>query len=391
MKLILRNSIIAFSQIIFVPVVFCFLPVRILRKIFFRKRFLSLWVGTPIINMAHNARAERLLGVSSYSVVFDTYFITNDFDFNLSRISRSFPLRVLMQNLVFLLSTVLADRVHGYTDRLILPCYKKYFPNIVEMIIYKLYGIELVFWTYGADVRTEKSTRALGSPNMCEVCEARYANCICDDGLMADKEELIHKYAKMFISMGDMSEYAKDSVSDLYFWPIDLENTKYSPVYPNPSEKIVIGHAPNHRHLKGSEYLISAVNSLKFKGCNVELLLIEGVPNKEALEMYKTCDIIFDQCIIGFHGYFALEGMALGKPVMCYIRKPHEYLLNHTECPIINVEYNTIEEILQQLLSDKAQLVRIGEESRKYIEKYHSYNAFAERLYELYKSRGLRI
>jgi glycosyltransferase involved in cell wall biosynthesis len=119
--------------------------------------------------------------------------------------------------------------------------------------------------------------------------------------------------------------------------------------------------------------------------------LIEGVPNKEALEMYKTCDIIFDQCIIGFHGYFALEGMALGKPVMCYIRKPHEYLLNHTECPIINVEYNTIEEILQQLLSDKAQLVRIGEESRKYIEKYHSYNAFAERLYELYKSRGLRI
>lgn len=39
---------------------------------------------------------------------------------------------------------------------------------------------------------------------------------------------------------------------------------------------IVVGHMPNHRGVKGTEFLIDAIERLKSEGVKVELLLIEG-------------------------------------------------------------------------------------------------------------------
>src|SRR2546426_901625 len=61
-------------------------PLRLLRKLFTR-RVVSLWTGTPIITMATNCRAERLLGVDAKSLVFFAYYITQEFDYNLSRLT----------------------------------------------------------------------------------------------------------------------------------------------------------------------------------------------------------------------------------------------------------------------------------------------------------------
>ena len=44
--------------------------------------------GTPIITIAVNARAERMLGCRAHSIVTHTYFITDAFDYDLSRFSR---------------------------------------------------------------------------------------------------------------------------------------------------------------------------------------------------------------------------------------------------------------------------------------------------------------
>ncbi len=49
------------------------------------RRTRSLWAGSPIINMAVNARAERLLGVDADSLVYETYYITDAFTYDLSR------------------------------------------------------------------------------------------------------------------------------------------------------------------------------------------------------------------------------------------------------------------------------------------------------------------
>src|SRR5581483_4464472 len=51
-----------------------------------------------------------------------------------------------------------------------------------------------------------------------------------------------------------------------------------------------------------------------------ELDVVEGVPHEEARRRYARADIVVDQLNAGWHGVFALEAMALGKPVVTYLK-----------------------------------------------------------------------
>ena len=81
--------------------------------------------------------------------------------------------------------------------------------------------------------------------------------------------------------------------------------------------------------------------------------------------------------------------MALGKPVMCYIRKPEKYLLHPNECPIINTNITTLENDILRLTNNKKELRKIGIKGREYIENYFSLKAFSERLKKAYKELGV--
>ena len=118
--------------------------------------------------------------------------------------------------------------------------------------------------------------------------------------------------------------------------------------------------------------------------------MVEGVPNDRALELYRTADLVFDQCLIGFHGYFALEAMALGKPVICYIRDPKRYLLDSQNCPIINVHRDQLKNSLRGFATaNRGALPDIGYRSRRYVERHFSKAAFVSRLGECYKKLGV--
>ncbi|CAN1209694.1 Glycosyltransferase [Tumidithrix helvetica PCC 7403] len=356
----------------------------------------SLWTGAPIITLALKAKSEVLLGVNAKSLVYDTYFVTSNFDYNLKPWTSIPILGKLTSLFTFLWVCLWADRIHMYMDRGVLLSRKPLQSDFRELFVYKLLGISIFFWTYGADVRSRQTTQNLGEPNCCTECPSIGKACICDEQTRIQHLEKLKRYATAIFSMGDMIEYTAGSRNDLFFWPLDLfgaKAEKYQPVYPRKdSEKpIRIVHAPNHRAFKGTHFLVEAVERLTAQGVPVELVLVEKIANEQALEIYRSADIIFDQCLIGFHGYFALEGMAMGKPVMCYIRKPQEYLMHPEECPIVNTHINTLEQDIYQLVSDRDRLYEIGIKSRQYIEKYFTLEAFANRLKKNYEDLGISI
>ncbi|NET57861.1 MAG: glycosyltransferase [Symploca sp. SIO2E6] len=372
------------------------LPLRIITKKFSRRQPLSLWTGTPIITMAFNARAESLMGVNAKSLVYRPYFITKDFDYNLSRWTSVPIIAGLVSLAVFLWACLSVDRLHFYCDRGLLFPRKPFSLDYRELFVYKLLKIPVFFWTYGADIRSRQTTKGLGDPNCCSECTLVGKACICDEAKRIHNLEKLKHYSKAIFSMGDMIEYTPGSRNDLFFWPIDLYGAnadKYEPAYPQPdaTKPIRIVHAPNHRMFKGTHFLIEAVKNLQAEGIPVELTLVEKVPNDEALNIYRSADLIFDQCLIGFHGYFALEGMAMGKPVMCFIRKPQEYLLHPEECPIINTQITNLEKDICTLVENRQQLRDIGISSRQYIEKYFTLEAFAERLKTAYEDLGVTV
>jgi hypothetical protein len=352
----------------------------------------SLWAGTPILNMAINARAERLLGVQAESLVWETYFITNDFTYDLSRwrscgpwwFQRWFPWFVLLW------ACFRYDRFHFYCDRTLTQFREV---SEEELKLLRSLGKEIYFYAYGADIRTRNITHALGEPNFCTECPQPGFSCVCSEQMHENNYQVLTRYATAIFSTGDTIHYTPGSRKDLFYLPVDLEaenGLRYHPQYPDVSSKapIRVVHAPNHRGFKGTRYIIAAVERLRAEGLPLELILVEGVPNRQAIDIYRTADIIFDQCMAGGHGYFALEAMAIGKPVMVFIRDPDRYLLDPKECPLINSPPDQVEAVLRDLVRYRQRLFELGKQGRQYIEKHFSMMAFAMRLKKTYRELG---
>ena len=358
-------------------------------------RNVSVWTGAPIITVAKNCKAERRLGFRSVSVVRTTYYITDEFDWVLNRIGGgSRILTFALEYLAFFVICMSALQVHAYFDGGILAPRKRRQFNPLELNAYRLLRIRLFVWTYGADVRTRDATLRLGEPNCCTDCTQVGVACICDEAAGRSNFERVKSVASACFSMGDMIEYTPGSKKNAFFWPIDLDvdlGRRYVPVFPDETSNapLRVVHAPNHREFKGTRYLEAAISTLRKEGVDIELVMVERVSNDEALRIYRSADVIFDQCMIGFHGYFALEAMALGKPVMCYIRKPDEYLLHSEECPIINTHRETVAEDLRSLIGHRGKLRKLGVQGRRYIEMYYSQDAFASRLRTAYSDMGV--
>ncbi len=360
-----------------------------------REPRISYWTGTPILTLAQNAASERLLGQRAISMVRFNYRISEDFDVVLARWCGGRPwLLYPLTGFAFLALLATASRVHTFADGGLLPAARRKRIATAELLAYRLFRIPHMVWTYGADVRTRDITMALGPQNCCTDCPQIGKACICDPIQGERNLARLRANGAMLFSMGDMIEYTPGSRNNLFFWPLDLTGSHAATQRPEELQAALPGplrvvHAPNHREFKGTRFLEAAVADLQAEGVPIELVMVEKLSNREALDVYRTADVIFDQCLIGFHGYFALEAMALGKPVMCYIRKPEQYLLEPQECPIINTHVDTLREDLRRLAYLRDQLVAIGQRGRAYVERYYSRAAFAARLRRAYQDLGI--
>src|SRR5215831_6829667 len=162
----------------------------------------------------------------------------------------------------------MADQVHAYVDGGILPSRRRLSFHPLELWSYRVLGIRLLVWTYGADVRTRDKTVKLGEYNCCTDCTQVGLACICDSERWRENYARVARTATAVFSMGDMIEYTPGSRNDLFFWPIDLtaqEGRRYDPVYPRLnkySSKVV----PMKKHLRSTNPpMLSLINvSLDF-------------------------------------------------------------------------------------------------------------------------------
>jgi len=225
-------------------------PIIKLIKSYILKNKISIWTGAPIINLAINAKAERLLGIQSYSLVSNVYFISEKFDFVLSKFCKYKIIIFFLRYLSCFLICIFASKVHAYVDGGILPQKKFRSFNDFEIRLYKLFSIDLFIWTFGADVRTRTKTINLGRVNCCTDCSQIGKACVCNDDLFNTNYQILLKNSKAIFAMGDMAEYTPGSINNLFFWPVNLyENENlYIPHYPlkKSLKPLRIVHATNH-------------------------------------------------------------------------------------------------------------------------------------------------
>ena len=161
-----------------------------------------------------------------------------------------------------------------------------------------------------------------------------------------------------------------------------------TPVFPDIRvKKPVVVHAPSNSGRKGSNWIIEAANKLNDR---IDFVLVENKSQEEAIELYRKADIIIDQISVGAYGVFAIEGMALGKPVLSYISDKVRKSLPNT-CPIQNIEPDTIYDVLNKLSCNPKLRRKIGIQGRKYVEEYHDYTKNAKLLKDIYEGHYKKI
>jgi len=164
--------------------------------------------------------------------------------------------------------------------------------------------------------------------------------------------------------------------------PPGIDLAAIAPAPPSERERPLIVHAPSSRRRKGSEQVIAAV-----EGLDADLELVEGLHHDEAFERYRAADIVVDQLNAGWYGLFAVEAMALGKPVVTFL---HDEAIRRTEeafgtrVPIVSATAETLREVLRPLVADATRRRELGAASRAYVERVHDLETVTDRLLALY-------
>jgi len=166
--------------------------------------------------------------------------------------------------------------------------------------------------------------------------------------------------------------------------PPGLDLSEYEPVPPVERERPLVVHAPSNLEKKGTRFVVEACEQLP-----VDLDVVHGVPHEEAVDRFKRADIVVDQMHYLWHGVFAIESMAYGKPVVTSL---DEAAVRQTEeafgvaVPIVSATPETLVERLRPLVASFAERRRLGEAGRAYVEQVHDIDKLADRLIEVYES-----
>ena len=369
----------------------------------FRRKGIDVGLGPePLINNLYHKKALEHYGYSAQTFVADVYFITDEFDVRSDKIFDGKPL-YLRKPLKYLAC------LHLFILSLLrYKCLFIYFTGgplglatallwRIEPLLYRLAKLKIVVMPYGGDV--QELSRSANLLYKCAI-SVDYPEHRFRRKRIASRIDLWTRRADHVISGCEWVDY-------MYYWDtlmlahfsIDTDVWKpavaHETTSPAKAGKLKILHAPNHRAIKGTQYFLDAVKELREEGLEIELILLERVPNEEVKQAMASADIVADQLIIGWYAMFALEGMAMGKPVLCYLREDLQqlYIASDLVCaneiPIINCSPATVKEAIRALVSDRDRLAEIGKRSREYVIEHHSTQAVGKVFDRINRSIGL--
>ncbi len=348
----------------------------------------------PMINNVYHKKALQCVGYSAETFVDSCFFITDEFDWKIIPASDLIRRLLRESNYIYLFSIFRYRCLYLYFNGGAL--YATALLWRFEPLLYRVAGVRTVVMPYGGDVQD-----MLRTPNL------MFRHVVSQDYplLHQNSKKISHKI-DIWCSRADHIISGCDWVDYMPFWntlmiahfSIDTKLWKPSSTVPggNYSERpLRILHAPNHRSIKGSDFFIRAVEELRAEGALIELILVQGLPNVEIRRLIESVDLVADQLIIGWYAMFAIEAMAMGKPVLCYLREDLERLyidaglLQEKEVPLINCRPATVKETLRMLMQDPARLVDAASRGPAYVKRHHSLEAVGAVFADINRKIGL--
>ncbi|WP_229683123.1 glycosyltransferase family 4 protein [Virgibacillus oceani] len=254
-----------------------------------------------------------------------------------------------------------------------------FFPDKKDLEILKQAGKKMIVHHHGSDIRIPSVARK-NNPYVRTKPE-------WTDEKINHNVSILSKYMDHAIVQDyELEGYISNSYKYVHVIPHTIDVQQFNPQFSQTKNNSpLIVHAPSSRYIKGTEFILNAVQELKRSGLAFRFKLIEGLPNQEAKNLLAKSDIVIDQLRIGAYGFVSSEAMALGKPVICYIRD--DLVAKYPkELPIVNANPDTIVEVLKSLIANPLKRNELGKKGRKYVKLYHDAPAAAKKYIEIYNS-----
>lgn len=181
--------------------------------------------------------------------------------------------------------------------------------------------------------------------------------------------------------------------------PPGVDLARIEPAPPSDRPRPLIVHAPSSRRRKGTDAVIAAC-----EGLDADLELVEGLHHEEAFERYRAADIVVDQLNAGWYGLFAIEAMALGKPVVAtdysanvdFMNAGNGFPVRYRLVPIerdhgpyragwlwAEPDEEHAAEQMRRVFADPAAARRVGERARADVREQLSHEAVGRRIRRL--------
>lgn len=333
-------------------------------------RVLHIPYGSPMIELC---RALRLKGVDATSY----HFTENTFKFK--------PDKCLKLNLLTKsdekenkLKSFLQESIQQY-DIFHFHFGETFFPDKRDLEMLKQAGKKMVVHHHGSDIRLLSVAKSFNNPYI------RVKPEWTEEKIYKNVATLSNYIDHAIVQDHELEGYISNLYKHTHVIPHTIDVNRFKANYPavkNASPLIV--HAPTSRDLKGTEFILNAVNELKRLGLSFRFKLIEKMSYDETINLLSQSDIVIDQLRIGASGYISSEAMAFGKPAVCYIR--NDLVPKYPQgLPIVNANPSTITNVLKDLILNPQKRNELGIRGRKYVETYHHAPIVADKYVDIYK------
>ena len=377
------------KRLMFNIVVLAFLPAFLLAALLpGRRRTLYVWGSAPLLCNRYWCEAMREAGFDSVTIMSGVYGINRRDDFD--RLFEDFapnglprPVRFAIGSCLALIFLLRRARVlHGsfFGFALGLSAFWR-----LEGWLLRRAGVRTILIAYGFDAWLYSS---IIDPSLRHALLSSYPELARNEPATRAKVDYWNRHASILLTGLMIDGLGRWDVTFNQLFSIDTRT--WSPKADhnrndgrNGSVKVL--HTPNHRGFKGTEFVVEAVERLRGEGLDVELVLLEGVPNDQVRPIMQGVDILAEQFIATGYAMSGIEGMASGLPVMAnleheaYTRVFRRYSFLD-ECPILSTTPETLADNLRLLVTNPDLRAELGRAGRHYVEKYHSY-ATAQHLF----------
>lgn len=361
----------------------CFLPIVFASAFLARLQFRRIkgprlvWGSTPIINNSYWSKAMRKAGFASETFTVDFYSKINrrsDWDKILNEQYRWTPWHI-KRFIAFIHGLFLYDVFFLSFDGFFIgntPI--RYF----QAQFLKLAGKKVIIIPYGSDAYVYKNVRST----------TLLSGLLLSYPLASRQQERIEKNVAYWTKYADAMIPGFMGPDGFGRWDtlvtstlcLDLNQWKSSKKCNNSDgsfDEVVVVHAPNHRGVKGTEFIKQAVDKLKDEGLKIKFMLIEGLQNKEVKELLEIdADILIEQLVFTGYSMNGLEGLASGLPTISNLEDasytlPFRRWSYFDECPILSATPENLLSVLRELIINPDLRHELGKAGRAYVEKYH--------------------